>query len=260
MFGAVIGDIVGSVYEHADPPIKTKEFELFTKESTFTDDTVLTLAIAEAILFKWDYPFNIRRFAKKYPTCGYDTDFKKWTYTDPPKPYNGFNNDSATRVSSLGYAFNTVEEVLEEAEKSAIFTHNHPEGVKGAQAAALAVFLARTDHSKREIGMEIQERFGYNLTRRIDDIREGYTFDVTCQGSVPEAIMCFLESTDYVDAVRLAISLGGDADTLACIAGGIAHAYYKSIPVEVIATARFCLPEALREIVDAFSEVYEIPI
>ena len=114
MFGAVIGDIVGSVYEHADPPIKTKEFELFTKESTFTDDTVLTLAIAEAILFKWDYPFNIRRFAKKYPTCGYDTDFKKWTYTDPPKPYNGFNNDSATRVSSLGYAFNTVEEVLEE--------------------------------------------------------------------------------------------------------------------------------------------------
>ena len=108
--------------------------------------------------------------------------------------------------------------------------------------------------------MEIQERFGYNLTRRIDDIREGYTFDVTCQGSVPEAIMCFLESTDYVDAVRLAISLGGDADTLACIAGGIAHAYYKSIPVEVIATARFCLPEALREIVDVFSEVYEIPI
>jgi ADP-ribosylglycohydrolase len=260
MFGAILGDIIGSIYEWADPPIKTKDFELFTKKSTFTDDSVLTLAVAEAIINKWDYKFNVRRFAKKYPNRGYGSQFKKWIYTDPSKPYNSFGNGSAMRVSPIGFAFDTIESVLEEAEKSSIITHDHPEGIKGAQAVALAVFLARTGHSKREIGMEIQKRFHYNLARRIDDIRPGYSFDVTCQGSVPEAILCFLESTDVMDAIRLAISLGGDADTLACITGGIAHAYYKSIPPEIVATARFCLPTELLEIIDIFADVYRIPI
>jgi len=259
MFGAILGDIIGSAYEWADPPIKTKDFELFTKESTFTDDSVLTLAIAEAIINQWDYKFNVRRFAKKYPNRGYGSQFKKWIYTDPSKPYYSFGNGSAMRVSPIGYAFDTEEKVLEEAKISAIITHDHPEGIKGAQAVALAIFLARTGHSKREIGMAMQQRFGYNLARRIDDIRPDYSFDVTCPGSVPEAILCFLESSDVVDAIQMAVSLGGDADTLACIAGGIAHAFYKEIPEEIVITARALLPMELLEVIDVFSHAYKIP-
>jgi ADP-ribosylglycohydrolase len=160
------------------------------------------------------------------------------------------------RVSPVGFAFDSVEDVLQEAEKSAAVTHNHPEGIKGAQATALAIFLARRENSKKTIRQTISQRFAYNLNRTLDDIRPGYYFDVSCQGSVPEAITCFLESTDFEDAIRNAISLGGDSDTLACIAGGIAHAFYKEIPGNIISGVRKRLPDEFLKIVDLFQKRY----
>jgi ADP-ribosylglycohydrolase len=254
VIGALIGDIVGSVYEWH--PIKTEVFPLFSQGSRFTDDTVLSVAVADAILNQLDYGQTIWEYGNKYPQAGYGSSFRSWLQKQGRLPYNSYGNGSAMRVSPVGWAFNSVEEVLAEAGKTAAVTHNHPEGIKGAQAVALAVYLARQGCSKSDIKSEIEQRFAYDLGRTLSQIRPGYAFDVSCQGSVPESIIAFLESHDYVDALRKAVSLGGDSDTMACIAGSIAQAYYRYIPEDVLVSARRRLDPDLLQVVDAFSVQY----
>jgi ADP-ribosylglycohydrolase len=254
MLGAIAGDVIGSVYEHR--PIKTTEFSLFQRHCRFTDDTVMTVAIAHAILEQTDYAASLKAFGRRYPNAGYGGAFIEWIFEPDVRPYNSWGNGSAMRVSPVGFAFDDAGKVLIEARRSAEVSHNHPEGMKGAEAAALAVFLARQGQSKETIREEISSRFGYHLKRRVDEIRPTYRFDVSCQGSVPEAIIAFLDSADYEDAVRKAISLGGDSDTLACIAGGIAQAFYKSIPLAIVGRVREILPEDLLGVVDRFNQRY----
>ncbi|CFW97016.1 ADP-ribosylation/Crystallin J1 [Syntrophomonas zehnderi OL-4] len=251
MLGAIIGDIIGSAYEFNNT--KTTDFSLFTPRSRFTDDTVLTVAVADAILHNKDYAMTIWEYGRRYPRAGYGDRFALWLQSTQRKPYRSYGNGSAMRISPVGFAYDTVEKVLAEAEKFASVTHNHPEGIKGAQAVALAIFMARLGAEKKDIKREIQTRFDYNLQRKLDDIRPGYSFDVTCQGSVPEAILAFLESENYEDAIRKAISLGGDSDTIACMSGGIAQAYYKDIPAHMTDSARTILDDDLLKILDSFA-------
>lgn len=253
MLGAMIGDIVGSVYEWHN--IKTTDFPLFSKRCFFTDDTVLTAATAHALIKKLDYVVVYQDFARRYPGRGYGGNFSKWIWAENPQPYNSWGNGSAMRVSPVGFAFDRVEDVLAEAKRSAEVTHSHPEGIKGAQSTALAIIMGRQGASKVEIREEISERFNYNLDRSLDDIRPGYTFDVSCQGSVPEAIIAFLESSDYEDAVRKAISLGGDSDTIACIAGGIAEAFYGGVPQDIVDQGKSYLPEEYIKIIEDFRDL-----
>lgn len=260
MIGAIIGDIVGSVFEHAHPPIKTTDFPLFSPESDYTDDTVLTCAIAEAVINQWDFKSALHYYGRNHAGRGYGGRFEHWLFTDPPVPYESFGNGSAMRVSPIGFAYGSVESVLREAEKTALPTHNHPEGIKGAQATALAVYLAGTGTSKEEIRAEITTRFGYDLNRTCDQIRPTYSFDVTCQGTVPEAMIAFFDSTDYESAIRLAVSLGGDADTLACITGGIAQAFYGDIPKWIQDEAWSRLSPALRRVVEEFNEIFGVKV
>lgn len=254
MLGAIAGDVIGSVYEAH--PIKTTDFPLFDRRATFTDDTVLTVAVAYGILHGVDYATALRRFGRRYPHAGYGGNFYHWLISDDMGPYNSWGNGAAMRVSPVGFAFDDEAAVLAEAEATAAVTHNHPEGIKGAQATALAVFLARTASSKEKIRERIARIFDYDLERTADQIRPTYHFDVSCQGTVPEAIVAVLDSTDYEDAVRLAISLGGDSDTLACIAGGIAHAYYGQVPQAIVSNVRQRLPDTLLQVVDAFNARY----
>ncbi len=232
MLGAVAGDIIGSVYEFNNT--HRYDFELFTPRSTFTDDTVLTVAVADCILHGKDYARTIWEYGNRYPDRGYGGRFPNWLDSKDLKPYNSFGNGSAMRVSPVGFAFDTLEETLAEARRSAEVTHNHPEGIKGAQAVAAAIFLARRGESKGYIREYITDTFGYDLNRTLDEIRPNYTFDETCQGSVPEAIIAFLESNDYEDAIRKAVTLGGDSDTIACITGGIAQAHYGGVPEYIV--------------------------
>lgn len=250
MKGAIIGDIIGSRFEKNN--VRAKDFDLFTDESRFTDDTVLTVAVAAAIMEGVSYERSIQIFALKYPKAGYGKSFKKWFGMLKTEPYNSWGNGSAMRASAVGYAFNTREKVLEEARKSAEVTHNHPEGIKGAQAIALGVFLAKHGATKTEIKNEIVKTCGYDLDRTLDEIRPTYKFDVSCQGSVPEAIIAFLESTDFEDAIRNAISIGGDSDTIACMAGAIAEAFYKDIPFGMYVESMGRLTEELRDVVKEF--------
>lgn len=254
MLGAIAGDVIGSVYERR--PIKTTDFPLFHPNCRFTDDTVMTVAVANAILEQGDYAASLKAFGAKYPDAGYGGTFIDWIFQAEVQPYNSWGNGSAMRVSPVGFAFNEVDRVLAEAERSAEISHNHREGIKGAQATALAIYLARQGGSKAEIRAEISQRFGYNLNRTVEEIRPGYRFDVSCPGSVPEAIIAFLDSDNYEDAVRKAVSLGGDSDTLACIAGGIAQAYYKEIPPAISAKVRHMLPAEFLQIIDKFSQTY----
>jgi ADP-ribosylglycohydrolase len=254
MLGAVAGDVIGSVFERF--PIKTTEFPLFTRLSTFTDDTVLTVAVADAILNDREYAETLKIYGRSYPDAGYGMAFYQWVHSPRSEPYNSWGNGSAMRVSPVGFSFDSAEDVLYEAEKSAAVTHNHPEGVKGAQATALAVYLAWIGEAKSVIRDEIESRFGYDLDRKLDEIRPGYRFDVSCQGSVPEAIIAFLESESYEDAVRKGISLGGDSDTIACIAGGIAQAFYREIPSGIVDETRHRLPDAFLMIIDEFYSRY----
>ncbi|MFO8083382.1 MAG: ADP-ribosylglycohydrolase family protein [Desulfobacterales bacterium] len=254
MFGAIAGDVIGSVYERHH--IKTTEFQLFQKYSRFTDDTVLTVATAYAILHKVDYALAYRQFGRQYPDAGYGGAFFSWIFKDDSKPYNSWGNGAAMRVSPVGFAFDTIGQVLDEAKCTAKVSHNHPEGIRGAQAVALAVFLARKQVSKITIKKEIVHRFQYDLNRTVESIRPYYRFDVSCQGSVPEAIISFLDADNFETAVRNAISLGGDSDTLACIAGGIAHAFYKKIPDNIVRDVRERLPETFLEIIDSFETIY----
>ncbi len=228
MIGAVAGDIIGSVYEWER--IKTKDFPLFNPRSTFTDDSVLTVALADAILHNEDYGMKMKEYYRRYPDAGYGGMFHRWAGSRESRPYNSWGNGAAMRISPVGFAFDSLEDVLEKAKRFTEITHNHPEGIRGAQATAAAIFLARTKRSKREIREGVEAVSGYDLSRTLGDIRPGYRFDESCQGTVPEAITAFLESTDYEDAVRNAVSLGGDSDTLACITGGIAEAFCGGVP------------------------------
>jgi len=255
MLGAIAGDIIGSRFEHAN--IKTTEFELFTPASCFTDDTVLTVALADSIYNDTDYKDTLKEYFRRYPDAGYGGGFIQWAASGSSEPYNSWGNGAAMRVSPVGFACDTLDEVLKRAEMSAAVTHNHPEGIKGAQATAVAVFLARTGHSKETIKAEIEKRFGYNLDESLDHLRPHYQFDVSCQGTVPPALRAFLESEDYEDAVRKAVSLGGDSDTLACITGGIAHAFYKEIPPAIVDPVLERLDSSLRRITTLFCNRFD---
>ena len=253
MIGAIVGDIIGSIYEYRQ--IKTKEFPLFDERCCFTDDTVLTVAIADAILTGRSYKQSLREIGSRYPHAGYGGSFIQWLKSDNPRPYNSWGNGSAMRVSPVGFAFQSEKEVLRQAKLTAEVSHNHPEGIKGAQAAALAVFMARTGIGKEQIRARTAEEFGYNLNRSVDDIRLNYAFDVSCQGTVPEAIIAFLDSESFEDAVRNAVSLGGDSDTLACITGGIADAFY-GVPEHIRKKVQNRLTPDLLEITREFCRKY----
>ena len=262
MYGAILGDMIGSPYEFSRGH-KTKDFPLFSAYSTFTDDTVMTIAVAEALLdsrnkgeeeTKAALTASMQKWGRRYPRAGYGGRFRQWLTEQNPEPYNSWGNGSAMRVSAAGWLYDTLEETLQKAAWSAEVTHNHPEGVKGAEATAAAIFLARTGRTKEEIKAYIEETFSYDLSRTCDDIRPGYHFDVSCQGSVPEAIICFLEGTDYTDTVRNAVSLGGDTDTQACIAGGIAETIYE-IPEDLKEACRLILKPDLLEVLDRFGEM-----
>jgi ADP-ribosylglycohydrolase len=252
MIGAIAGDIIGSVYEFH--PIKTTDFPLFKTDSFFTDDSVLTIALAESILTGKPYLDVMLAYVKRYPGAGYGGRFWSWSQGAEHLPYNSFGNGAAMRISPVGFAYSTLEEVLKQAEKATAITHNHPEGIKGGLATAAAIFLARKGNSKDIIKAYIQSTFQYNLDRKLDDIRPSYGFDESCQGTVPEAIIAFLESDSYERTIRKAVSLGGDADTLACIAGGIAQAFYGGIPTEVEMEAYNRLDEKLAKVVKEFTE------
>jgi len=254
ILGAIAGDIIGSAYEWHN--VKTTDFPLFGKRTSFTDDSVLTVATMDSILHQTDFAQSYQNFGKAYPDAGYGGFFFDWIDEDNPTPYNSWGNGSAMRVSPVGWACNTLDEVLDLAERSAEVTHNHPEGIKGAQAAASAIFLARTGKTKAEIKQFVEQTFKYDLNRTLDEIRPDYQFDVSCQGSVPEAIIAFLESTDFESAIRLAISLGGDSDTIACITGGIAEAFYGEIPENIIENSLRVLPAEFIKTIEEFSIQY----
>jgi ADP-ribosyl-[dinitrogen reductase] hydrolase len=251
ILGATAGDIIGSFYEWKN--VKTTDFHLFTYLSNFTDDSVLTFATMNAINEGTPYEKNYYDFGCKYFNRGFGPYFKDWLLKGDMKPYNSWGNGSAMRVSPIGWAFNTLEEVLDQAKKSAEVTHNHPEGIKGAQAIAAAIFLARTGKSKDEIKNYIETTFEYDLHRTLDEIRPTYKFEVSCQKSVPEAIIAFLESTDFENAIRLAVSLGGDSDTIACITGGIAEAFYGDIPDDIKNVVLKILPMEIIELISKFT-------
>jgi len=256
ILGAFAGDIIGSAYEFNN--VKSEDFKLFPLGTHFTDDSVLTVATMDALLFNLDYTEVYQEYGQLYPHRGYGGDFKSWIYSNNPKPYNSWGNGSAMRISPIGWYCENIEDVLTEAKKSAEVTHNHPEGIKGAQAVASAVYLARIGKNKNEIKQFIVEMFGYDLDRNLDKIRPEYTFDVSCQGSVPEAIIAFLESTDFENAIRLAVSIGGDSDTIACITGSIAEAFYKKIPDYIIEMVIIILgPDLMIDTIIPFSEKYK---
>lgn len=257
MLGAIAGDIIGSIYERHN--LKSKEFPLFQAASRFTDDTVLTVAIADALLHQADYTDVLKQYYQRFPRAGYGGSFHTWASSDSREPYNSWGNGSAMRVSPVAYAFNQLEAVLQEAKRSAEVTHNHPEGIKGAQAIAAATFLARTGSPKPEIKAYLEATFAYDLSQSLAEIRPTYRFDVSCQGSVPPAIVAFLESTDFEDAIRNAISLGGDSDTIACMAGAVAEAFYGGVPGAIVEETQQRLAPQLLAVLEAFTARYRVP-
>lgn len=252
MMGAIVGDIVGSKYEFN--PIKTKDFEIAGEGFYFTDDTVLTVATMDCLLNKLDYGQTYKKYALKYPDCGYGINFGNWAVSESMEPYNSFGNGSAMRVSPIAWTFESIEMTRIEAKRSAEVSHNHIEGIKGAEAVASSVFMAINNKTKKEIKEYVEKNFGYDLSSTLDEIRPNYQYDITCQGSVPQSIMCFLESVDFEDSIRNAISLGGDADTMASISGAIAEAYYKKIPDDLIRFAKSKLDKNLLDLVEKFYE------
>ena len=234
MFGAILGDIIGSPYEFDHNNIKTKNFPLFSRNSQFTDDTVMTIAIAEAILYAdgdlddlaAEAVASMQKLGRLYPYAGYGARFVGWVHSDNPKPYNSLGNGAAMRVSPVAWAFDDMETVRKAARAVTAVTHNHPEGIKGAEATAAAIFMARKGASKAEIKAYIESEFGYDLSRTCDEIRPTYRHDETCMRTVPEAFAAFLEGESFEDVIRNAVSLGGDSDTLTAIAGSIAEGFY----------------------------------
>ncbi len=253
MIGAIAGDIIGSIHEGADT--KTKRFELFGPYLRFTDDTVLTIAVADSILRDTDLVDTLHDYFHRYPQAGFGGSFIEWALARRREPYNSWGNGSAMRVSPVGFAFDSLDEVMVQAKRTAEVTHDHAEGIRGAQATAVAIFLARTGNDKAAIRQHIEELFGYDLSISLDAIRPTYKFDVSCLGSVPQSLVAFLEATDYEDTIRNAISLGGDADTMACIAGGIAEAYW-GVPTDIQHRAVSYLDESLLDIVQQFNQQF----
>lgn len=256
MIGAIIGDVIGSRFEVNN--VKHKEFALFHRKSRFTDDTVLSIAVADCILNSRSYQKAIKEYGQFYPAAGYGGRFKDWLSGKIDGPYNSWGNGSAMRVSPIGFAYDSTDMILAEAKKSADITHNHPEGVKGAQAMAMAVYWARRGLSKADIKTSVEEMFDYDLSRTIADIRPIYKFDVSCQGSVPEAMIAFLESTDFEDAIRTAISIGGDSDTIASMTGALAEAFYKVIPDKLVYETQLRLPRSFCKMIYLFEEQYGV--
>jgi ADP-ribosylglycohydrolase len=254
MLGAIAGDVIGSVHEHRGT--KSMEFELFAADCRFTDDTVLAVAVADCLLNGLDYVDAFHKYFMAYPNAGYGYNFFHWASRGDRNPYNSWGNGAAMRVPAVGHAFDRLEDVLAEAARSAEVTHNHPEGVKGAQATAAAVFLARRGQSKRDIKEALEHMFSYDLGQALDALRLTYEFDESCQGTVPPALIAFLESTSFEDAVRKAISLGGDADTLACITGAVAEAYYGGLPADIESRTLAALDARLLNVVERFRERY----
>ena len=253
MLGAVIGDICGSVYEFAN--LKTEnpdEVDLTRPDCVFTDDTVLTCAVADACLLGKKYGTALHEWGRRFPESGYGGRFSAWLQSDTPEPYDSWGNGSAMRVSPVAWACSSLEDVLREAQRSAESTHNHPEGIRGAQATAAAIFLARANASKEDIRQYIEAQFQYDLQRTVASIRPTYSFKVSCQRTVPESLIVFLESRDFENALKLAVSIGGDTDTIACIVGSIAEAYYKDIPEFLRKFARGKIPESILHVMDTF--------
>ncbi|PLX96938.1 MAG: hypothetical protein C0621_01170 [Desulfuromonas sp.] len=250
MRGAIVGDIVGSRFEFANH--KSCDFELFTSDCRFTDDTIHSVALAEALLTGASYGELLRRYYQCYPDAGYGRRFHRWAESSSPAPYNSYGNGSAMRVSPVAWFYDDLEKVLTAAAASAEVTHNHPEGVRGAQAVALAIFLARQGDGKKRIAKEVERRFGYDLSVALARLRPAYDFDVTCQGSVPQAIRAFLEGESFEGTLRLAVSIGGDSDTICCMAGSIAEGFYGGVPSELWAHAEAFLDPALQLVVTDF--------
>lgn len=257
MLGAIVGDFVGSIYEYRG--IKHKDFPLLQPECTVTDDSLLTVAVAEWLMYGIDLVTRFHDLVAAYPAAGWGAMFHDWAAAARRTPYQSFGNGAAMRVGPVGWAFATLDETLAAAAEAAAVTHNHPEGIKGAQATAAAMYLARATGDKAVIRREVARRFEYDLNRTVASIRPTYEFNETCQGTVPEALVAFLDATDFEDALRNAVSLGGDADTLACIAGGVAHAYYGRVPEHLAAPALASLPEPLRPAWDEFRRMYAVP-
>lgn len=260
MYGAILGDIIGSPYEF-DMGNKSKEFPLFSRNSMFTDDTIMTLAVAEAFIDAPDDDETIRsrlinsmqKWGRLYPRAGYGLRFSDWLESDDPQPYNSWGNGSAMRVSSVAWLFNDITTVRRMARLSAEVTHNHPEGIKGAEATASAIFLARTGSTKQEIKEYMDREFEYSLVLSCDEIRPNYHHVESCQETVPEAVTAFLEGESFEDVIRTAVSLGGDCDTLTCIAGSIAEGFY-GVPEELKAECEKRLPEAFVLLLRVFED------
>ncbi len=272
MYGAILGDIIGSPYEFDENNIKTKAFPLFSSESRFTDDSVMTLAVADALMDAEDKGISavvlddpakqeavrellvksMQTFGRRYPNAGYGANFKKWIWQDP-KPYGSFGNGSAMRVSAAAWLFDDLVSVRKAARVTAVVTHDHPEGLKGAEAVAAAIFLGRTGCTKDEIRDYIFREFAYDLSRTCEEIRPDYRHVETCQGTVPEAVTAFLEGQNFEDVIRTAVSLGGDCDTLTAIAGSMAEGYYE-VPVALKAECRSRLTDDLKAILDRFDK------
>ncbi len=260
MYGAILGDIIGSPYEF-DMGDKRKDFPLFSERSVFTDDTVMVLAVAEAFMDSPEQDGKLRehlvssmqKWGNRYPGAGYGVRFCRWLASRDPQPYNSFGNGSAMRVAAAAWLYNDLDTVRHMARLSAEVTHNHPEGIKGAEATAAAIFLGRTGHSKAQIKEYTESTFAYDLSRTCDQIRPGYRHVESCQETVPEAITAFLEGESFEDVIRTAVSLGGDCDTLTCIAGSIAEGFY-GVPESLKQECRNRLPDELRVVLDRFEE------
>lgn len=263
MYGAILGDIIGSPFEF-DRGDKTKDFKLFSRRSHFTDDSVMTLAVCEALLkvgqdvtvkeIEDAVISSMQSWGRRYPHAGYGGYFRRWLTARHPEPYNSYGNGSAMRVSAAGWLYDSLEKTRVVAKATANVTHNHPEGIKGAEATASAIFMARNGSSKEEIKKYIENEFHYDLHRTLNEIRPGYHMDETCQKTVPEAIIAFLEAKDFEDAIRNAVSLGGDTDTLGAITGSIAEAYY-GIPEWLITECRKRINKDMRIVLDDFNDV-----
>ena len=269
MYGAILGDMIGAPFEF-DRGKKTKDFTLFGKGTEFTDDSVMTVAVAEVLVNieeKGGFSVHIspeevrkslaaamRKWGRKYPHAGYGVRFSSWIFDETMGPYNSYGNGSAMRVAAVGWLYDSIEKTREAARITSEVTHDHPEGIKGAEAAASAIFLARTGSSKQAIKKYIEDEFGYDLSRTCDEIRPGYHHVESCQQTVPEAITAFLEGKDFEDVIRTAVSLGGDCDTLTCIAGSIAEAFYE-VPDFMIAECKKHLPAEMIAVIERFKSV-----
>lgn len=263
MYGAILGDIIGSIYEWHN--IKSEDFELFTSESRFTDDTVLSVATADMLLHcnetydrRKSYAMWYKQYYSRYPYAGYGQMFTDWAKEDASSIQHSYGNGGAMRVTAIGYAFDTIEEVLNEVKLSCYYTHHHKEAIQGAQAVASAVFMAHHNKSKEEIRHYLEKKRFAKLNFTLDEIRPNYVFNSRTSYSVPPAIVAFLESNSYEDAIRKAISIGGDSDTIACMAGGIAEAYYKEIPEELLNRGKSFLDMGLKNTVNEFIMKYNI--